>query len=579
MAAVTPLGATRSDRSEPQPGTRDQLGNGGILFLAPNPVPTGAVVLGDADAGLMRLLRLQASTVVVARDVRQLRAAGAAELIVIGGPAGARRIQRDRALRTHLAESLARGACVMAERGTRRGRPEHELLDDTSIHFRLFPRAGAMRAAAAVGDTRSADWLVEHGHAGRALVERRAEGVVRQIRGGLRGAMTSLSRRARAPATVGASTTAQPTSFSIPGRMGRTLSGAMTAGLVSVDLALERAGGARRELLLWGAASVPDWVTAAIGRPLDRAVLVVPGDFVTQKLLVALFADDDPEPTIIVKVARDPAVNDRVDTAADALRKLSDLSLGFRPDLPRLAAAGRVGHLAFVAEHAIIGRPLTDHDNVEEWLRPAASTLVDVAMASRHDVTGPELATAMAELLGSFGEVYRNDDVTLRWLDGQLDVIAAASRVPLVLQHGDPGSWNLLRRDASSVALLDWENADPHGIPVADLAFLLRSAGVLEARQHSRSVDRLGASMRAFVDPHLTAVGAELMGNLATAIELPRALIGPLFYHGWVLQALREARRLAPDQAERGIFVRSLRRLVAERSRPELQRLLLVTDT
>jgi hypothetical protein len=201
-------------------------------------------------------------------------------------------------------------------------------------------------------------------------------------------------------------------------------------------------------------------------------------------------------------------------------------------------------------------------------------TLIDIAVASRHDVAGRDLAATMVEQLGQFSEAYPHDDDVIRWLTQQASIVAAAPRVPLVLQHGDPGAWNLLQRDPGSVTLIDWENADPDGIPIADLAFLLRSAGVVEARQRSRSVDRLTASLHAFIDPRRAAIGSELIRRLARAIDLDPTLIGPLFYHGWVLQAVREAKRLPPHQAASGIFIRSLRRLVVGRAGPELDWLL-----
>lgn len=570
--------AAESSTTDERASTRDQLGNGGILLLASNPAPRSALVLGVPDQGLARLLRLQGAAVVVARNVAELRAAGAAELILISGRNGASRIQHDGELRANLEARVLDGATVLAERRSGRWRPDPQLGGAAPARFELHPQRGPVRAAHAVDDAVALDWLIAHAHAGRGLVERRAEAAARRFRSSLRRGMTIVRRRPAGVGAVGSSTGGDAPGHGVVSRLGRMLGQVFSTGLVWGAITVRQLDRTHRELLRWGGAVVPQWLTEATASHPDHLALVIPGDFVTQKLLVALFSEKHPEPVVILKLARDPIVNRRVDTAADALRVLGTLPLGDHPNVPRLAGAGRIGQLAFVAEHAVPGHPPGDDDEVDPWLRAVAATLLEIAVASRHDVAGHELAATMAEHLAEFRHAYPRDADAARWLAAQVDIIAAASRVPLVLQHGDPGAWNLLQHDPTSVTLIDWENADVHGIPIADLAFLLRSAGVVEARQRSRSVDRLSASMHAFTDLRRVAIGNELIRELATAIDLEPTLIGPLFYHGWVLQAVREAQRLPPQLAERGIFVRSLRRLVVGRSHPQLQRLLDTRD-
>ena len=58
----------------------------------------------------------------------------------------------------------------------------------------------------------------------------------------------------------------------------------------------------------------------------------------------------------------------------------------------------------------------------------------------------------------------------------------SAERFPLVFQHGDPGPWNVLITSDGRPGFLDWEAAEPHGMPLWDLFHFLRSFGFQVSR-------------------------------------------------------------------------------------------------
>ena len=64
--------------------------------------------------------------------------------------------------------------------------------------------------------------------------------------------------------------------------------------------------------------------------------------------------------------------------------------------------------------------------------------------------------------------------------------------LPLVLEHGDTSHPNLLLRRFGDLAVVDWELADPDGLPGHDLAFfLVYAAGAARRREEAETARRL----------------------------------------------------------------------------------------
>jgi hypothetical protein len=519
----------------------DTFGGGGLLLLVGDPTAGPARISGRADDGLRSALALLTGTPPSRERAGRARGRAGDLLVTWQGGTGRQAVRL-----SHAGGGGARGM----------------------TRFTVEPAEGPVRVAAPAEDADVLAWLVAQGHAGPALRERLTEARLRAWRARLRARM-GVSRAPRGPAGPGA-----PTSG------GRSLRGRIAAATRVVARATDRVRDRLRrprEAIVVEGDAVPAWLAALardheVDPPPARIGLVVPGDFLTQKILVFCFPAAATRPSVVVKLARDPAVNERIVTARDALSALAELPLPHRGAVPRLVLSGELGPLALVGEEIIRGEPLGDADPAT-WLPAAADLLLDIAVASRRTIEGGALAEALGDLLKRFTGLHHPDEATLRVLHDGIERIAAAPSVPLVLQHGDPGAWNLLRRTDGGIALLDWENAEPAGLPVADLAFLLRSAGVIAARRAGIH-DRIGAGSHAFLAPDRVAIAADLMTRLVERIGLDGDLVEPLFYHGWMLQALREATRLPAGGADRGIHARTLAHLAAARARPELGRVL-----
>jgi hypothetical protein len=305
--------------------------------------------------------------------------------------------------------------------------------------------------------------------------------------------------------------------------------------------------------------------------------LVAPGDYPSQKVLLLLFEGADRQPSMIVKLGPDPSHAARLRNEADALVTLGGLELSEHAT-PKLRFRGEHAGRPFVAQEWMQGRPFTsvaEPDVDSPHLAAAVSWLKALATATAERRAAAEVGVAVRDLFERFRAIHQLPIEELEHLEQQVQAIERHSgTLPVVIHHGDPGTWNLLVDDAGRVAFLDWESAERSGLPLLDLVHLQFSFGSWAARR-SGTPRRLAAAMRHFATPTaLQARFTEEIADLSRAVDLPREMIEPMFFTAWMLRALKEATRRRPATLERGLYRRLLRELLARRDEPPLRRLL-----
>ena len=188
-----------------------------------------------------------------------------------------------------------------------------------------------------------------------------------------------------------------------------------------------------------------------------------------------------------------------------------------------------------------------------------------------------EVSAALDKLFSRFTEIYNLSREERRFLAGQIDLIGLSQKkFPLVFQHGDPGTWNMLVSDQGKVIVLDWEAGEPHGMPLWDLFYFFKTYGSWVSRmQGSRG------ALEDFTQHFLKAspIGSrlqEMTERYCKLIGLHRSLVEPLFYTCWMHRALKEATRLSAASLQSGYYVDLLRLIIDQRKNPILGRLFLV---
>jgi hypothetical protein len=101
-----------------------------------------------------------------------------------------------------------------------------------------------------------------------------------------------------------------------------------------------------------------------------------------------------------------------------------------------------------------------------------------------------------------------------------------AAALPVAFEHGDASHPNLFRRADGSIAAVDWELADPDGLPAHDLTTFLAYVAVARARART-AAEQGRAIAEALTDEHGWAAiaGRDHLTRIGVEPALRRALI------------------------------------------------------
>jgi hypothetical protein len=307
--------------------------------------------------------------------------------------------------------------------------------------------------------------------------------------------------------------------------------------------------------------------------------LVAHGQYTSRKVLFFLFDGASETPAYIVKMTRDRALNPRLENEQRALTLLAERGLGDRETLPGVAFFGHHGGLAIVGETVVDGVPFRKRASGKadcRYLRSAVDWLIDLGGATADTSSAPsqQVAKGLETLFKRFTHIYQVTAEQREFLASQIATIAASqSAFPLVFQHGDPGSWNILATPSGRAAFLDWEAFEQHGMPLWDLFYFLRSYGVWSARKAGTHDSLKGFSQQYLADSALGALLVDVARRYCERSGLAPELVEPLFYTCWMHRSLKEAARLPANRLERGHYVSLLRLCIQQRNAPTLRRL------
>lgn len=300
------------------------------------------------------------------------------------------------------------------------------------------------------------------------------------------------------------------------------------------------------------------------------------GSYSSRKLLFYLFKEqeqdaDNSGSNYLVKMVREPAYNGRLENEYRALAWLEENGVRGKANFPKAEFFGSHNGLAIAGESYIDGVPFRAKTQATvdcPYARDVIDWIIELgAVTARGSQSTPsQLAAALEQLLGSFAELYGPPPEVYTFLANQIAHLGRnQGSIPLVFQHGDPGTWNMFVTNQGQIAVLDWEAAEPLGVPLWDLFYFLRSYSILVARKGGRRDRSKGYREQFLAGGAMGQLVADATARYCQRVALPRSLVEPLFYTCWMHRALKEASTLPVNRLASGRYFRLLRLTIEER--------------
>jgi hypothetical protein len=285
----------------------------------------------------------------------------------------------------------------------------------------------------------------------------------------------------------------------------------------------------------------------------DAWVLLTGGAESDAKVVGLPFFEEGTGSGVVAKFARTAKAEAALEREASFLADLERE----RPALggvPRLCASGRRAGQVGIVQDAVVGKPLNALASPSEFasLAPKVTRWL-LALAGDADPqpaaiwSGRLVSDPLDELERDFAGLVPAD------LPGRARrALASLGDLPLSWEHRDFGPWNVVISERGDLAVIDWEDAEPRGLPGLDLVYFLASAGFALDGVRSDEIDRASESNRRLLDP-----GTDPGGVATACVEQYRAALGigekdfqRLRLLCWIVQSLIACRRLVGGAAE-----------------------------
>jgi aminoglycoside phosphotransferase (APT) family kinase protein len=271
--------------------------------------------------------------------------------------------------------------------------------------------------------------------------------------------------------------------------------------------------------------------------PRLASVIMTPRFRASSHVIFFVLAAGRAEPILVVKVPRLPGDNSRLDREAANLRLVQTAWAEGFASIPRVIAYEDYGGHRLLIETALRGQamsPAVVRRHPKACVETVLTWLMDLhhatAAGSMH---AKDWHTHLVERpLERFERVFplRAEEKCLLEHTRELISPLHAATVPLVFEHGDLSSPNLLLHGQDSLGVVDWELAEPQGLPAVDLFFFLTYITFAQRRCRTQRHYR-AAFHNAFFGP--TAWARPYIVRYAERMQLPPEVLKPLFVLCW----------------------------------------------
>jgi len=264
-------------------------------------------------------------------------------------------------------------------------------------------------------------------------------------------------------------------------------------------------------------------------------LVVTPGFRASNHVVFLVLADGKPDPVLVAKVPRLAGASASVEREVANLQAVQASRPGGFDSIPRVVAFEEYHGRPILVETALVGRSM-DPASVRRDLAGCCDAVIgwltDVQRPHPSAADADRFERLVEQPLRHFAEVFPVSAEEARLLERTWDLVAPLRRagLPLVFEHGDLSSPNVMRLKDGAAGVVDWELAQPHGLPACDLFFFLTYAAFALRRARAQG-DYVAAFHAAFFAP--AAWARPYVAAYAERLQMPAHLLTPLFVLCW----------------------------------------------
>ena len=286
-----------------------------------------------------------------------------------------------------------------------------------------------------------------------------------------------------------------------------------------------------------GADGAGDRIDAQLPTPTSWALLTA--EYNAINVVGLPFPAGESEPAMVVKFARTAVGDAQLEREAEMLRRLERE----RPALtgaPRLVALGRRAGRRALAVSAVHGRPMTFELTPESFGELALRVTGWLVELAGREPVRPQ-AEWWPRLVGGYLERFeRAFGEALEPGAGERvrELLEGLGDLPLAFEHREFAPGHVWIGEGGEIGAIDWEGAEPRGLPLCDLVtFLARAAFKLERSHLPREAQ---ATYSRLLDPSTSfgRVAAGCTAEYSRLVGIPREAVPRLRLLCWVVQAV-----------------------------------------
>lgn len=268
------------------------------------------------------------------------------------------------------------------------------------------------------------------------------------------------------------------------------------------------------------------------------SIVITPRFRASSHVIFLVSTGDQAEPVVVAKVPRLAQATASIEREVTNLRAVQNLRPEGFASVPRVITFEAYRGYPILLETALVGRSLDPAtmrrdlqgccQKVTTWL----SNLQSVAQTSS-EATTDWFVRLVEEPLRYFAERFPVSAEEAKLLEQTRELVEPlrSLALPAVFEHGDLSHPNLILLKSGELGVLDWELADPQGLPAYDLFFFLTYAAfaLADARNSGSYLPAFQAAfwgIQPWAAPYITTYTQRL--------QLPPVALKPLFVFSWL---------------------------------------------